>query len=194
MGTVAVRLKRLDELRWFGGRLFRKWFSYSGLWICFDLLRLGSGGRRYFARVGWWRGCPARDENLRANASSEDLEGVKYIHLQRVMGRIGDTRRWPRLPRAQNAAVADSLESRGFTIKGGGGRLPEEHLPGPGGGRQGGTFVDVTAVRDGRTVRVQTIDTRADGLTPTTREANAAARIRAQQQPRDHTVLIPKRK
>ena len=31
--------------------------------------------------------------------SSEDLEGVKYIHLLRVMGRTGDTRRWPRLPR-----------------------------------------------------------------------------------------------
>lgn len=104
-------------------------------------------------------------------------------------GRLGSA-----ATRAQNGAIADSLESRGFTIKGGGGRLPEEHLPGPGGGRQGGTFVDVTAARDGRTVRVQTIDTRADGITPTTREANAAARIRAQQQPRDHTVLIPKRK
>ena len=62
-----------------------------------------AGGRRYFARVGWWRGCPARDGNLRAKASSEDLEGVKYIHLQRVMGRTGDTRRCPRpreLPRS----------------------------------------------------------------------------------------------
>lgn len=104
-------------------------------------------------------------------------------------GRLGSA-----ATRAQNSAIADSLESRGFTITGGGGRLPEEHLPGPGGGRQGGTFVDVTAVRDGRTVRLQTIDTRADGITPTTREANAAVRIRAQQRPRDHTVLIPKRK
>jgi RHS repeat-associated protein len=104
-------------------------------------------------------------------------------------GRLGSA-----ATRAQNAAIADSLESRGFTIKGGGGRLPEEYLPGPGGGRAGGTFVDVTAVRNTRTVRVQTIDTRADGITPTTREANAAVRIRAQQRPRDHTVLIPKRK
>ena len=103
-------------------------------------------------------------------------------------GRLGNA-----ATRAQNASIADSLESRGFTVTGGGGRLPEEHLPGPGGGRQGGTFVDVTAVRDGRTVRAQTIDTRADGLTPTTREANAAARIRAQQKSRDHTVLIPKK-
>jgi RHS repeat-associated protein len=104
-------------------------------------------------------------------------------------GRLGNAS-----TRAQNAAIADSLESRGFTVTGGGGRFPEEHLKGPGGGRKGGTFVDVTAVRDGKTVRVQTIDTRADGVTPTTREANAATRIRAQQQRGDHTVLIPKRK
>ena len=98
-------------------------------------------------------------------------------------GRLGSA-----ATRAQNSAIADSLESRGFKITGGGGRLPEEHLAGPGGGTRGGTFVDVTAVRNGRTVRVQTTDTRADGVTPTSREAAAAARIRAQQNPRDHIV------
>jgi hypothetical protein len=46
------------------------------------------------------------------------------------------------------AGIADSLESRGFNITGGGDRLPEEHLPGPGGERSRGTFVDVTAVRE----------------------------------------------
>jgi len=96
--------------------------------------------------------------------------------------------------RAQNSAIADSLESRGFTITGGGGRLPEEYIPGPGGGTKGSNYVDVTATREGSTVRVQTVDTRADGVTPTTREAKNAARIRSQQQPGDHTVLIPKKK
>ena len=72
--------------------------------------------------------------------------------------------------------------------------MPEEYIPGPGGGTKGSNYVDVTATRDGNTVRVQTIDTRADGVTPTTREANNAARIRSQQQPGDHTVLIPKKK
>ena len=46
---------------------------------------------------------PKSAGNLRAKASSEDLEGVKYIHSQRVMGRTGDTRRCPRpreLPRS----------------------------------------------------------------------------------------------
>ena len=41
---------------------------------------------------------PKSAGNLRAEASSEDLEGVKYIHSQRVMGRTGDTRRCPRPP------------------------------------------------------------------------------------------------
>src|SRR5262249_26635435 len=104
-------------------------------------------------------------------------------------GRLGNS-----ATRAQNGAVADSLESRGFTVTGGGGRLPEEYIPGPGGARKGSNYVDVTATRDGKTVRVQTVDTQANGTTPTTREASNAARIRSQQKPGDHTVLIPKKK
>ena len=43
---------------------------------------------------------PIGDGNLRAKASSEDIEGVKYIHLQRVKRSTGDTRRCPwRCPR-----------------------------------------------------------------------------------------------
>jgi hypothetical protein len=103
-------------------------------------------------------------------------------------GRLGSA-----ATRAQNAQIADSLESRGFEITGGGGKLPEEYIPGPGGGRAGSNYVDVTAVRNGKTVRVQTIDTLKDGVTPTSREAKNAARIRSTQQPGDHTVLIPKK-
>jgi hypothetical protein len=105
-----------------------------------------------------------------------------------IGGRLGSA-----ATRAQNAALADSLESRGFTITGGGGRLPEEYIPGPGGGTKGSNYVDTTAVKNGKTVRVQTVDTKADGVTPTKREAAAAARIRSTQQPGDHTVLIPKK-
>jgi hypothetical protein len=58
--------------------------------------------------------------------------------------------------------------------------------------RAGGTFVDITGrAADGRTVRIQTIDTLPDGITPTAREAAAAARIRAVF-PRDELRLIPK--
>ena len=93
--------------------------------------------------------------------------------------------------RAHTKGVADEMERRGFEITGGGNKLPEEYLPGPGGGRKGSSFPDITATKNGRTVRVNTVDTRANGITPTTREARNAARIR-QQTPGDHLILIPK--
>ena len=89
--------------------------------------------------------------------------------------------------------VATEMEKRGFEITGGGNRLPEEYLPGPGGKRKGSSFPDITATKNGRTVRVNTIDTRVDGVTPTTREAANAARIRSQT-PGDHLLLVPKPK
>ena len=95
--------------------------------------------------------------------------------------------------RAHIDDVATEMERRGFEITGGGNRLPEEYLPGPGGGRKGSSFPDITATKNGRTVRVNTVDTRADGVTPSTREANNAARIRSQT-PGDHLLLVPKPK
>jgi len=94
--------------------------------------------------------------------------------------------------RAQNAAIRAELENENFTVIHGGG-LPEEYIPGPGPGTQGGTFVDITAVNNetGATTRIQTIDTLADG-SPTPREAAAAARIRYAF-PNDRLILIPKK-
>lgn len=86
--------------------------------------------------------------------------------------------------------VSCRLEERGWTITAGGGRKPEEYLPGPGGARQGSSYPDITAEKNGRTLRINTIDTRADGITPTTREARNATRIRAQTG--EHLLLIPK--
>jgi len=94
--------------------------------------------------------------------------------------------------RAHVADVATEMESRGWEITGGGGRLPEEYLPGPGGARTGSSFPDITATKNGQTLRVNTIDTRANGITPTTREAANAARIRAQTG--EHLLLVPKPK
>jgi hypothetical protein len=88
-------------------------------------------------------------------------------------------------------SVATEMENRDWTITGGGNRFPEEYLPGPGGGRKGSSFPDITATKNGKTLRVNTVDTRADGITPSTREATNAARIRSQT-PGDHLVLIPK--
>ena len=85
------------------------------------------------------------------------------------------------------------MERRGYEITGGAGKLPEEYLPRPGGGRTDSSFPDITATKNGRTVRVNTIDTRANGITPSTRKAQNAARIR-KQTPGDRLLLITKPK
>jgi filamentous hemagglutinin len=90
--------------------------------------------------------------------------------------------------------IAAELEAQGYKIIYGAGWC-EEYIPGGGPGTQGGTFVDITAVDPvtGKILRVQTVDTLADGVTPTPREQEAAARIR-QAYPNDELILIPKRK
>jgi RHS repeat-associated protein len=93
--------------------------------------------------------------------------------------------------RQLNHRIATNLEGRGFRITGGAGRTMEEWIPGPGGSKKGGSFVDITATDGTRTIRIQTIDTLADGVTPTPREAAAAARIRAAF-PDDQLILFPK--
>ena len=104
-----------------------------------------------------------------------------------VGGRLGNA-----ATRAQNASIATDLESQGNTIIGGGGRLPEEYIPGAGPGTRGSTFVDITAQDNatGAITRVQTIDTLANG-SPTAREAAAAGRIQSAF-PNDTLQLIPK--
>lgn len=92
--------------------------------------------------------------------------------------------------RAQNTAIGDYLNSLGYTITGGGGRMAEEYLPGPGPGTKGSNFVDITAEKDGVTIRINTVDVRADGVTPTTREQQAAKSIDAKTGGK--IILIPK--
>jgi hypothetical protein len=69
---------------------------------------------------------------------------------------------------------------------------PETYLPGKGPGTRGGNYTDVTATKNGKTLHINTIDTTADGVTPTRREAAAAALIRRKIAPGDHLLLIPK--
>ncbi len=66
-------------------------------------------------------------------------------------------------------------------------------------GRRGGNYVDITAEKNGRTLRINTVDTEPDGITPTYRELKNARNIRRainfDNQPGDpynHLVLIPK--
>ena len=93
--------------------------------------------------------------------------------------------------RALNDRIATQLENQGFRVTNGAGRGPEQWIRGPGGGTLGGTWVDMTATNGTTTIRVQTITTLADGITPTESEAAAAARIRAAF-PNDRLWLIPK--
>jgi hypothetical protein len=77
------------------------------------------------------------------------------------------------------------MKAKGYTIEGlgggGGGMKPEEYLPGVGPRTSDSSYVDVTVVSPtGTIVRIQTVDTLADGMTMTTRELDAFNRIRAQ--------------
>ncbi|MFL5787367.1 MAG: hypothetical protein ACJ748_04900 [Flavisolibacter sp.] len=57
-----------------------------------------------------------------------------------------------------------------------------------GGGRKGGSYVDITATHPKYgTLRINTAETKL------AREANNAARLRSQINPREHLLLIPKR-
>ena len=106
--------------------------------------------------------------------------------LERSGGRFGGTP-----TRSQNVSISDALELSGYRITGGGGRGPEERIPGPDGTPKGGTYVDITARNEQETIRVQTVTTLADGKTPTPNEQAAATRIK-QAFPKDKLFIIPK--
>lgn len=118
-----------------------------------------------------------------------DVEGGGTV-LNRYLSKTGG--RWGgRETRLINDNIATQLEDQNFTVTNGAGRAKEQWIPGPGGGTKGGTWVDITATNGNSTVRVQTVDMMADGVTPTLREQAAAARIR-QAFPNDTLILIPK--
>jgi len=116
-------------------------------------------------------------------------EGMPVAPITKTGGRLGSAS-----TRTQIEEIAVELQSRGYTIKGGGGVLPEEYLPPLGAGRKGGSYIDITADHPqyGR-LRINTVDVLKDGVTPTAREATNAARIRSQIAPGEHLLLIPKR-
>ncbi|MFC2250029.1 RHS repeat-associated core domain-containing protein [Labrys portucalensis] len=97
--------------------------------------------------------------------------------------------------RRQNFDIAKGYDARGYRVQGGG-FGPEEYIPPPPSiavqsSTKGGTYVDITASKNGQTIRVQTVDTLADGVTLTPRELANAARIRAAF-PNDQLILVPK--
>lgn len=106
-------------------------------------------------------------------ASSDDSFTQKYLS--------GSGGRWGNAStRALNFQIGQTLAGDGYQIVAGGGVGSEEYIKGPGPGTTGGTFVDITAVSsDNTTIRIQTISTLSDGVTPTVSEAAAAKRIEA---------------
>jgi hypothetical protein len=90
-----------------------------------------------------------------------------------VGGRLGSA-----ATRAHVSDVAADFESQGYTVTGGGGRLPETYIPGPGGGRAGSAYPDITLTSpNGETAYVNTVDTLRNGATPTARELRNATKI-----------------
>lgn len=120
---------------------------------------------------------------------AEALTPFAHRYLNTSGGRLGNT-----TTRQQLHDIAQDLAQTGKYPKiEGDGHTGEEFIRGAGPGTKGGTFVDLTAkATDGSTVRVQTVNTLANGRTPTSSEAAAAARIRAAF-PNDRLWLIPKR-
>ncbi|SHN18949.1 RHS repeat domain-containing protein [Rhizobacter sp. OV335] len=131
----------------------------------------------------WYRLAP--DGKIVAEVA-EEVVATSGLAAKKA-GRLGND-----ATRSHIDQVATEMEKRGWKITGGGGRAPEEYLPGPGGARRGSSYPDITATKDGKTLRVNTVDTRADGVTLTTREAANADRIRAQTG--EHVLTIPKPK
>ena len=106
-----------------------------------------------------------------------------------LKGRLGNA-----ATRSQIYDIGTELESRGYTITGGGGRLPEEYLKPIGGGRKGGSYLDLTATHpEYPTLRINTADTYVTGKY-TARELFNARRIRKQIPSGEHLLLIPKNK
>lgn len=117
-------------------------------------------------------------------AADEIAQGAARVARYCRPGRLGKA-----ATRQHIAQVVGEMENRGWTVTGGG-KLPEEYIKGANGGVKGSSYPDITAVKNGNTLRVNTVDTLADGVTPTARETANAERIRSQTG--GHVLLIPK--
>jgi RHS repeat-associated protein len=102
-------------------------------------------------------------------------------------GRLGSAE-----TRALDKSVAEGLKKEGAEVTGGAGRA-QEYIKGPGPGTKGSAYPDVTAVKDGKPIRVNTVDTLKDGRTPTAREQRNTNKI-AKLRPNEELRIVPKPK
>lgn len=89
----------------------------------------------------------------------------------------------------QLVSISNELRRRGWKIVAGGGYFTEESISPPGGGHAA-LRADLTATKNGRTLRIQTVDASPRGI-PAVREKWSARIIRLIK-PNDHMILIPK--
>lgn len=127
--------------------------------------------------------------DLAAKLAADDaaVQARIQAYLSASGGRLGgaDTR-------ALNDAIASYYENLGNEVINGAGRESEEWIQGLNGGTLGGTWVDIKVqAADGSIIRIQTVSTLADGVTPTANEIAAALRIQSAF-PNDTLILIAK--
>ena len=202
--TPAQELRAGDEIRLMG----KGWTTVEGIADSGQIATVYNleieGDHTYFVGCAEW-GFSVWAHNAYKTLKSEMVEAAiedAGLTIKRVEGgtRLGNS--WGPLgkpsTRSHVESVAQTLESRGWTVTNGGGnfkpgaaRLAEEYLPGPGGGSFGSNKIDITAVKDGKILRVNTITT-IDGVVPTGEEFISAAQIRSKLKPGEHLLLIPK--
>ncbi len=162
----------------------------------------------------------ARSAALRAKYGSRIGQRIKNVDgvVYGLKPSSGDGRRWFRMNRSNRCTnpsnrgclggpitqsqldeIARELESRDWRIThiGHWPELKEEYIPGIGGGVNGSVRFDLTASKGTRTLRVQTVDTLADGITPNSRELANVTRGRMllrMKGENPHVLLIPKRR
>lgn len=129
----------------------------------------------------------------RASANPQDSKVLRDW----LEGADGYGGRWgSKEVRELNHAWASKYENEGWTVSHGAGRPSagnprgsEEFFRGPAAGDK--TYVDITLKKGNETMRVQTVTTKADGVTLEAWETNAVARIRGQF-PQDKLVVVSK--
>ncbi|WP_155642080.1 hypothetical protein [Burkholderia cepacia] len=153
----------------------------------------GGAGVNPFASIGESAGEAVASLEAEAaglgNSIRQEISDFTSRYLSGSGGRWGTTS-----TRQLNYDIGQQLSNDGYRVTGGGGVVPEEYIPGGGPGTRGGTFVDITAEPangSGPTIRVQTVTTKADGVTPTSSETAAAIRIQ-NARTGDTLIMIPK--
>jgi hypothetical protein len=124
------------------------------------------------------------DSNYGSSAANS-AASTQSVVSQKTGGRLGSA-----ATRQQVREIAECLENDGWKITGGGGIEKEEYLAPKNG--YGANYVDITAIKNGQILRINTVTVNSLGI-PVTRELNAAISINAKVGALDGNIyLIPK--